>query len=360
MIGLAKRDFYEVLGVDKSADARKIKSAFRRKAKQYHPDTNPGDKEAEKKFKEVNEAYAVLSDPEKKKLYDQFGMAAFEEGAAGGSYQGGFGGGRTYGGGNGGYQEFHFNGDMGDIFSQFFGGGFGGSQGFGSSQRQTGGFSGSQSRTGGFGSYGSYEGFSGMGGGTNDSGCGSGGKGCCHDGENDGNTHMNINITLEDALRGADKVVRIRRQDGTTESLKVHIPAGIDEGKSIRLKGKGKTQNGLAGDLLLKVHILEKDGFDRKGKDLYVNVSVPFTTAVFGGEITARTLEGPVIVRVPAGTQAGSRLCLKGKGLPSVKNQNERGNVYAVVQVEVPKDLTEDEKAQLMQYAQLRRMNGHV
>ena len=352
---MAKRDFYEVLGVDKGADAKKIKSAYRRKAKQYHPDTNPGDKEAEKKFKEVNEAYAVLSDPEKKKMYDQFGMAAFEEGAAGGA-----------GGGAGNYQSFHFDGNMDDIFSQFFGGGFGGgtggfkSNGFG---QNAGGFGGGNSYSGGFG------GFSGFGGSqsagqSQSSGhkCHSGGGGCgggCHD-EDDGNTRMNINITLEDSAKGADKVVRVRSADGKMESLKVHIPAGIDEGKSIRLKGKGQTVNGQAGDLLLKVHILEKDGFERKGKDVYVTAKVPFTTAIFGGEVIVQTLDGPAMVRVPAGAQAGSKLCLKGKGIVNIKNHAERGDVYAVVQVEVPQDLTDDEKAALMQYAQLRRMNGHV
>ena len=356
MISLAKRDFYEVLGVDRTADAKKIKSAFRRKAKQYHPDTNPGNKEAEQKFKEVNEAYAVLSDPEKKKMYDQFGMAAFEEGAAGAG-----------GAGGGGYQSYHFNGNMDDIFSQFFGGGFG--KGTGGFKSSTGGFGGS---TGGFGGQGSSYGgafdgfdFSGFGGASGSQGtarkCHSDGgcKGGCHE-EDDGNTRMNINITLDDAAKGADKVVRVRGTDGKMESLRVHIPAGIDEGKSIRLKGKGQTVNGAAGDLLLKVHILEKDGFERKGKDIYVTAHVPFTTAVFGGEVVVQTLDGPAAVRVPAGARAGGKLCMKGKGIVSMKNHAERGDEYAVIQIEVPQDLTDDEKAVLMQYAQLRRMNGHV
>ncbi|MDO4477573.1 MAG: J domain-containing protein [Lachnospiraceae bacterium] len=317
---MAKRDFYEVLGIERGADEKKIKSAFRKKAKQYHPDTNPGDAEAEKKFKEVNEAYAVLSDPEKKKLYDTYGMAAFEEGAGAG--------------GAGGYQNFNGQ-DFSDIFSQFFGGG--------------GGFSGFTSGGSGFSGFGGQGGFSGFGGNAGGS-----------REPQDINTKLDITISFDEAAKGADKVMRIRGADGKMSSIKVHIPAGIDEGKSVRLKGKGQTVGGRTGDLLLKVHIQEKPGFERKGRDIYVTTDVPFTTAVFGGEVIVQTLEGPASLKIPAGTQAEAHVKMEGRGIGAVNDAKARGDLYTVVRIIVPQDLTDDEMGALMQYAQIRRMNGHM
>ena len=220
-----KRDYYEVLGVDKSADDATLKKAYRQLAKKYHPDVNPGDKEAEAKFKEATEAYSVLSDPDKRRQYDQFGHAAFEAGADPGA--GGFGG--FQGGGNGSYQEFHFNGEnMDDIFGDIFGNMFHGSHG--------------ESR--GFGSNGTYEHFTGNGSGFHS---GFGGSGF-HSGNGFGGFHQqdfpqkgsdvkaSINVTFDEAAFGADKRISLSGPDGSSgapQTLQIHIPAGIDTGKSI-------------------------------------------------------------------------------------------------------------------------------
>ena len=230
-----KRDYYDVLGIDRNADEKTIKKAYRKLAKKYHPDTNAGNADAADKFKEVNEAYDVLSDPKKKKMYDQFGHAAFEAGAdpGAGAGAGGFGG--FQGGGNDSYQEFHFNGEnMDDIFGDIFGNMFHGSHG--------------ESR--GFGSNGTYEHFTGNGGGFHS---GFGGSGF-HSGNGFGGFHQqdfpqkgsdvkaSINVTFDEAAFGADKRISLSGPDGSSgapQTLQIHIPAGIDTGKSIRLKGKG-------------------------------------------------------------------------------------------------------------------------
>ncbi|MGN1147900.1 MAG: DnaJ domain-containing protein, partial [Lachnospiraceae bacterium] len=249
---MAKKDYYDVLGINRSADEKEIKRAYRKLAKKYHPDTNPGDKQAEQKFKELTEAYNVLSDSEKKKLYDQYGFAAFEEGfgaeqnRAGGEYY------TTGGFGNGGnYQEFHFNGgDMGDIFDDLFGNMFHG--------RDTDSF---RFHTGGGFEGGSFR-------------------------QKGADAHADITISFDEAVFGCDKVLQLREESGRTSSLKVHIPAGIDEGQSIRLKGKGASGmgGGADGDLMLKVHVRTKPGYERRGNDVYVTVNIPYTTAVLGGE----------------------------------------------------------------------------
>ena len=227
-----KRDYYEVLGLSKGAEDKEIKRAYRKLAKKYHPDTNPGDKEAEKKFKEVTEAYSVLSDPEKKKLYDQFGHAAFDQsGAAGSGY------------GNAG------TGGFGDIFGNMFHGGSASGR-----SRRTSGF------TGGFGG----ESFKSKG----------------------SDIKAGITVGFDEAAFGGDKVITLSNPENPGQpgqSLKVHIPAGIDSGKSIRLRGKGMpgTGGGEAGDLLLKVTVAPKPGYERKGMDVYTTLSVPYTTAVF-------------------------------------------------------------------------------
>ena len=236
----AKRDYYDVLGISRSADKGTIKRAYRKLAKKYHPDTNAGNAQAEEKFKEATEAYNVLSDPEKKKLYDQFGHAAFD-GSAGGSGAYGYGsepGGGTYSynGPNGSFHEYHFEGgDMDDILKNIFGGGF--SEGAGS------GFH-------GFGGFG--KGFS-------------GGGNFRQDGSD---VTAEIDVTFDEAAFGGDKVIRLSDAQGSNvagKSLKVHIPAGISDGKSIRLRGKGMpgVSGGKAGDLLLKVRVGKRPGFER-------------------------------------------------------------------------------------------------
>ena len=333
---MAKRDYYEVLGVGRNADAKEIKRAYRKLAKKYHPDMNPGDKQAEQKFKEVTEAYNVLSDSEKKKLYDQYGFAAFEEGFGGaGSHgagsQGGFGGfdgGFNYNqGGNGGFHEYHFEGgnmdDMEDIFGDLFGNMFHGQ------------------KSSGFGGSGFHSQYGSNFGGRNASAKGS-------------DLRSEVSVSLEEAAFGCERMIRLSDPSGSgaVQTLKVHIPAGIENGKSIRLKGKGNPgfNGGPAGDLFLKVNVAEKQGFERKGMDIYTTVEVPFTTAVFGGEARVSTLYGDVIVRIPEGTQSGRKIRLRGKGIVSMKDSSVHGDQYAVVRIKVPADLIPEAKAKLKEF----------
>ena len=349
---MAKRDYYEVLGVGRNADAKTIKSAYRKLAKKYHPDMNPGDKHAEQKFKEVTEAYNVLSDTEKKKLYDQYGFAAFEEGGnpygAGGQnggFHGGFGG---FGGqGGNGYQEFHFEngnmGDMGDIFGDIFGNMFH-SQGSG----QNSGFGGES-----FHSQGGFHG--GFGG----SGFGSGFGGQTQAKGSD--LQSEVNISFEDAAFGCDKMIRLSDPSGNgTQTLQVHVPAGIEDGKSIRLKGKGYPgyHGGAAGDLLLKVHIQPKTGYERKGMDVYTTTEIPFTTAVFGGEAKVSTLYGDVICRIPEGAQTGRKIRLRGKGIVSMKNPAVHGDQYVTIRIQVPQNLSPEAKTKLREFQQVCQNDG--
>ena len=237
-----KRDYYEVLGVSRNADEAQIKKAYRKLAKKYHPDTNAGDADAEQKFKEVTEAYTVLSDKEKRKLYDQFGHAAFDQTAGAGAGAGGADGGfwRTYGGPGGGYQEYHFEGgNMDDIFGDIFGDIFNHGTGGASSR------SGAQGRTYGRtgGGFGGFSGFNGFNGGNFQ--------------QKGGDVRAEVTVGFDEAAFGCDKVIRLQdpsNPGGGVQSLQVHIPAGIDTGKSIRLKGTGMpgVNGGEAGDLLLK------------------------------------------------------------------------------------------------------------
>lgn len=357
-----KRDYYELLGLAKGADPSAIKKAYRKLAKKYHPDTNPGDKEAEKKFKEITEAYNILSDPEKKKLYDQFGHAAFDQsGAAGGAgtsgfhggfYGSGFGGagfgsngfgsgGFSGGGftGNGGYQEYHFEGgNMDDMFGDIFGNMFHG----GTSHKTSSGFGRS-----------SFSGSSFGGKGFSDGG---------HSGFQSGNfqskgSNLNAEVTVgfDEAAFGCDKVITLQDPNAPgnpSQSLKVHIPAGIDTGKTIRLRGKGMpgVNGGDAGDLMLKVKVADKPGYVRNGMDVYTTVTVPFTTAVFGGEALVQTLYGNVLCKIREGTQSGSKIRLKGKGIVSMKNPSVHGDQYVTVQIEVPRHLTPQAKEKLREY----------
>lgn len=340
-----KRDYYEVLGVNRNADASAIKKAYRKLVKQYHPDSNSGNAQAEEKFKEITEAYEILSDEKKRKLYDQFGHAAFEEGGAqsqgygstgnpfGGSPFGNgdfftgaggpFGGGgtyrRTYSGPQGQYQEVHFDSgeNMDDILRDLFGGAF----------RETG--------SAGF-----------------------------H--ENGADLHGEVEISFEEAAFGGKKVVRLQDAAGGVQSLEVKIPAGIESGKTIRLSGKGMpgTGKGHPGDLLLKVTVREKPGFRREGADLYTTARIPFTTAIFGGEAKIQTLYGDVLCKIKEGTQPGSKIRLKGKGLPSMKNPSVRGDQYATIEIQVPESLSPEARQKLKEFEQAlqkqSRQRGHV
>lgn len=347
MIMASKRDFYEVLGIKKGASQSEIKKAYRKMAKKYHPDTNAGDEAAAEKFKEVSEAYSVLNDPEKKKLYDQFGHAAFDgTGQPGGSYGAGFGGAGSSGfggfGGAGGsgfsgfsqgpdgsYQEYHFDGNMDDILKDIFGHGFSGS---GSGASGFSGFSGT-SGTSGFSGFGRGAGYGSF----------------PQDGEN---VHADINVTFDEAAFGGDRYFDLKDPAGKKQSIKVHIPAGIDNGQSIRLRGKGMpgANGGKAGDLLLKVHVAARPGFERKGMDVYAPVRVPFTTAVLGGKVEVQTLRGKVKCTIKPGTQSGTKLRLRDKGIVSMKDRATFGCHYAVVEIDVPKNLSDDAKQKLAEF----------
>ncbi len=346
----SKRDFYEVLGIKKGASQSEIKKAYRKMAKKYHPDTNAGDEAAAEKFKEVSEAYSVLNDPEKKKLYDQFGHAAFDgTGQPGGSYGAGFGG--TGGSGfsgfsqgpDGSYQEYHFDGNMDDILKDIFGHGFSGS---GSGASGFSGFSGTSGTSGFSGSSG--KGFSG-GSGFSGFGRGAGYGSFPQDGEN---AHADITVAFDEAAFGADRYFDLKDADGAKQSLKVHIPAGIDDGQSIRLRGKGMPgrHGGKDGDLLLKVHVAAKPGFERKGMDVYAPVRVPFVTAVLGGKVEVQTLRGKVKCTIKPGTQSGTKLRLRDKGIVSMKDRATFGCHYAVVEIDVPKNLSDDAKQKLAEF----------
>lgn len=328
-----KRDYYDVLGIDRNADEKTIKKAYRKLAKKYHPDTNAGNADAADKFKEVNEAYDVLSDPKKKKMYDQFGHAAFEAGADPGAGAGGFSG--FHGGTNGGYQEFHFNGeDMDDIFGDIFGNMFHGQKGSGFGSQNSG------FDRQGFHSQGDFGGF--------------GGRSTQAKGSD---LHSEVNISFEDAAFGCDKMLRLSDPSGSgaVQTLKVHIPAGIEDGKSIRLKGKGNPGfgGGPAGDLLLQVHVASKAGFERKGMDVYTTMEIPFTTAVFGGEAKVSTLYGDVICKIPEGAQTGRKIRLRGKGIVSMKNPSVHGDQYVTIRIQVPQDLSPQAKEKLREFQQI-------
>lgn len=334
---VAKKDYYEVLGVDRQADAAAIKKAYRKLAKKYHPDTNKDNPQAEQKFKEVSEAYAILSDPEKKSMYDRFGHAAFDGSMGTGgtsgrtSYGGadsGFGGFGGFGsfrrdGSNGSYQEYHFEGGdadewMNDLFGDLFGGK---RSGFDSRFRSD---------------YGSRT-----------------GRQTYRQKGND--LQAGVTVSFEEAAFGCEKMITLRNPastDGAAQTLQVKIPAGIEDGKSIRLRGKGMpgSGGGASGDLLLKVKVQEKTGFERKGMDVYTTVRIPYTTAVLGGEALVQTLTGKVLCKIREGTQAGTQIRLKGKGIVSMKDPSVYGDQYVTVQIQIPVNLSQQAKEKLREF----------
>ena len=359
-----KRDYYDILGIKRDASAETIKKAFRKLAKKYHPDSNAGNPQAEQMFKDVNEAYSILSHPEKKKLYDRFGHAAFDPnsaayggaGGAGASGNGPFGsgfGGTGQGGswhyqsGPGGYAEYHFTGDdmddMGDIFGDMFGGMFHGKSSGGSSRSRH--FTGGSGFGGSSAHFGGGSGFGGFG--------GSQGFHSADFREKGSDLTSDVTISFDEAVSGCEKLITLQNpQTGKRQSLQVHIPAGIDTGKSIRLKGKGMpgTGGGEAGDLLLNITVTAKPGWERKEMDVYSTVRIPFTTAVFGGEALVSTLYGNVLCKIAAGTQSGTKIKLKGKGIVSMKNPSIHGNQYVTVQIDVPNHLTPEAEQKLREF----------
>ncbi len=360
---MAKTDYYELLGVSKSATAGEMKKAYRKLAMKYHPDKNPDDAAAEAKFKEIGEAYEVLSDEDKRAAYDRYGHSAFEGGRGGG---GGFS-------------------DASDIFSQMFGGAFGGGGG-------------------------GFEDFFGGGGG--------GGRRRQSGPKRGSDLRYDLEISLEEAAAGIEKELEIERLsdcstcngsgsksgagkktctscggrgvvtrqagifvqqsecsvcDGSGEMIsdpcsscsgdgrvqkpsriKIRIPAGVDDGTRLRSSGNGDAgqRNGPSGDLYVFLHLKAHDIFEREEDDLFCKVPVSFSKAALGGELEVPTLEGKASIKVPAGTQSGTIFRLRGRGVPMVNRGTNKGDLHIEVQVEVPTKLNSDQKQKLEDFAE--------
>jgi curved DNA-binding protein len=286
------KDYYDVLGVGKTASADEIKKAYRKLALKYHPDRNPGDTKAEARFKEITEAYAVLSDADKRKQYDQFGAAGFEQRFSQEDIYRNFDVGDMF-------RDFGFNTD--DIFSHLFGGG----QFRGQSP---------------FGRQGSFRAARGQ------------------------DYLLNLTIPFHTAILGGQQRIEFRR-DGQLEQLQVRIPAGVEPGQKLRISGKGgaSPNGGPAGDLLIEVGVEGDSRFRREGKDLLVTVTIPFSTACLGGKAEVPTLTGSKTVKIPAGISSGGRIRLKGFGVPA-SGGRAAGDLYAVVAVAVPARLTANQR----------------
>lgn len=349
-----KRDYYEVLGVDKGADDAAIKKAYRQLAKKYHPDMNPGDAEAEKKFKEASEAYAVLSDSEKRRQYDQFGHAAFEGGAGGADFGG-----------------FDF-GNMGDIFGDIFGDLFGGGR-----RNSNGPMKGANLRTSVritfeeaiFGCEKEIDitlketcsvcKGSGAKPGTVPVTCGKcGGKGqVAYTQQSLFGTIRNVQTCPD--CNGTGKIVKEKCTNcygsgfkAERKRISVSIPAGIDDGQSVRIRDKGEpgTNGGPRGDLLVEVIVSRHPILQRQGTNIFSTAPVSFAVAALGGSVKITTVDGPVLYEVKPGTQTDTKVRLKGKGVPSLRNKQIRGDQYVTLVVQVPEHLNEKQKELLREF----------
>ncbi len=280
-------DYYAVLGLEKNASADQIKKAYRKLAIKYHPDKNPDDKKAEERFKEISEAYAVLSDPEKKKQYDQFGDAAFHQRFS--------------------QEDIFRNADFGDIFREF-------------------GFSGSGDDL-----------FSQL----------FGGRSAHHQARprKGQDFLMRITIPFRQAILGGERRLDLDRS-GHNEQLQVRIPAGVEPGQKLRISGKGgaSPNGGPAGDLILEMNVTKDPRFRREDKNLFTTVKIPFTGACLGSTVAVETLEETKRIKVKPGTQSGSKIRLKGFGVPG-RAGKPPGDLYAVIDIEVPQELNEKQKA---------------
>ena len=304
---MSKRDYYEVLGVSKNASDDEIKKAYRKLAIKYHPDKNPGNKEAEEKFKEISEAHEVLSDKQKRARYDQFGHAGVNGGAGGGAYGNPFGG---FGGQNGTFnfngQEVHFDfggGGLDDLFGSLFG--FGG-----------GGF-GRRSRRG-------------------------------------ADLHTAITVDFKDAIFGTTKEVSIEGKN-----IKLKIPAGIDDGMSIRLKGRGGpapegVEGGERGDLYVTVRVKPHKHLTREGALILSEEKISMVDAALGCEIDVETVDGPITMKVPAGTQSGTPFKLSGHGVP-FRADGDRGPHIVTIIVETPKNLSRKQREILEEFRSAKK-----
>ena len=347
-----KRDYYEVLGVDKNASADEIKKAYRKSAMKYHPDRNPGDKEAEEKFKELGEAYEVLSDADKKARYDQFGFAGVDP-----NYGGGAGG---YGGGFGGFGGF----DFGDIFGDFFGGG-GRRQNAQTAPRRGENVGARLELSFEEAAFGAEKEVAAQRiencAVCNGSGSADGQIETCSQCRGTGQIRTVQNImgmqmqstTTCPQCSGRGKIVKnpcntcrgkgkVRR----TQKIKVKVPAGVDDGQTVRLRGEGSVgaNGGPNGDLMVDIYIKQHPIFERDGIHVYCEVPISFTQAALGGEIEVPTLDGKVKFEVPEGTQTGKLFTLSGRGIPAVNNPKRRGDHRFSVVVETPTRLTREQK----------------
>jgi len=326
------KDYYATLGVPKTASQKEIKQAYRKLARKHHPDVNAGDKTAESKFKELNEAHEVLGDPEKRRKYDELGAnwRMYEQQAQ----QGGGGAGAPFGGGwtvnmggsgtRGGSRTLTeeemremFGGE--DPFSNFFHTFFGGPEP---------GRRGRQART---------------------------------RAQKGDDVEQTLDLSLEEAVRGATRRLSIK-QDGHARTVDVRIPPGVGEGSRVRVAGEGGIGSGgeASGDLYLRLRLKPHPAFDRRGSDLYTKVSVPVTTAVLGGEAQVTTLDGGALrLKIPPMTQSGQVFRLKGHGMPRVGKNQERGDLYATVDVQMPAHLSPEERSHYEALAQLERQKNH-
>jgi curved DNA-binding protein len=323
------KDYYQMLGVAKTASEKELKQAYRKLARKHHPDVNPGDKAAEGRFKEINEAYEVLGDPDKRRKYDELGAnwrmyeQAQQQGYAGGAGAGPFGGAPfgggggawtiNTGGGPGGYRTmtedemremFGDEDPFSDFFKTFFGGG-------GGAPREA----------------------------------GRAGRGRGPRAQKGRDIEHEVELTLEEAFHGATRRISIK-QGGHARSVDVRIPAGVRDGSRVRAAGEGESgaNGGPAGDLFLRVRLRPHPVFEREGNDLRTRVGVPVTAAVLGGEAAVPTISGSVRLKIPETTQSGQVFRLKGHGMPVVGRADERGDLYATVDVQLPRSLSRTER----------------
>ena len=360
-----KRDYYEVLGVDRNADEAALKKAYRTLAKKYHPDMNPGDKEAEKKFKEASEAYAILSDPEKRRQYDQFGHAAFENGGAGAGGFGGFGG----------FDGADFSDIFGDIFGDLFGGG--GRRG---GRANNGPMKGANIRKGVritfeeavFGCEKELEvvikdpcpkcNGTGAKPGTSPETCSKcGGKGqVVYTQQSFFGTVQNVQTCPD--CHGTGKIIKEKCTDcggtgyvSTKKKISVSIPAGIDNGQSVRIRDKGEpgVNGGPRGDLLVEITVSRHPLFQRQDVHIFSTAPITFAQAALGAEVRIKTVDGEVLYNVKPGTKTDTKVRLKGKGVPSLRNPQLRGDHYVTLVIQTPEKLSPEAKEALRKFDEL-------
>ena len=329
------KDYYKILGVSKNASEKEIRSAYRKLARQYHPDVNPGDKSAEEKFKEINEANEVLSDPEKRKKYDELSDYYQQYGRMPGSADGGFGG---PGGARYQYRTvtpdelndlFGGQSPFSDFFEQFFSSDFAGGSGSNSSI---------------FGNVGNRAGTTGR------------ARQRATVGQD---IEAQVEVTLAEAYSGASRVFELSDVDGSTKRIEVKIPAGVDEGSRIRIAGQGGQGTAGRGNLYLVVHIVPDERFTREGTTLRTTIDVPLAVAMLGGEAQVTTPDGrKLALRIPPETANGKSFRLRGQGMPQLGQPDKRGDLFAEVSVVLPRHLTDEQRRLFEAFARSIGYNG--